>query len=285
MMDPYKILGVSKNASIDEIKKSYRKLAKKHHPDLNPGNKEAEKKFKDISNAYELIGTVEAKTKFDQGETEEPQQRGRQYSSAFKEDFDTDDIFSSFFGGKFNKQGRTSGLKMKGEDHVYKIDIEFIEAALGGEKIITLPNGKKLQIKIPPGIEEGKKLKLKGHGGPGIGGGPAGDAYVQIAIKPHEKFSRSGYDIVTELPISFFEALSGAEVKVPTIEGSVMLQIPPGVTTGSKLRIKNQGIKENGTRGNQIVTLKVAMPKILDPALINAIQKLEKKYSYDPRVM
>lgn len=291
MTDPYKILGVSKNASIDEIKKSYRKLAKKYHPDVNPNNKEAERMFKDISNAYDLIGTIEAKNKFDRGETDtaggfsyyEPRPGQRQYTSGFDQDFDSGDIFENLFGGRFTRQGKTSGIKMKGEDILYNMEIDFKEAAVGAQKVISLEGGKQLQIKIPAGIEEGNKLKLKGLGGRGIGGGAPGDLYIQISIKSHKMFTRVKNDIITEVPISFFEAISGAEIRVPTIDGSVMLKIPPGVTTGSKLRIKNKGVGANGAKGNLIVILKVAMPKDPDPSLQIAVQKLAKKYSYDPR--
>jgi DnaJ-class molecular chaperone len=280
MKDPYKILGVNKNASLEDIKKAYRVLAKKHHPDLNPGSKEAEKKFKEISNAYDLIGTEESKAKFDRGESDIPPQNN--YQNNYQSNFEgnPEDIFESLFG---RRGGRNINRKRKGEDHLYNIVIDFEESALGGEKLITLPNGKQLQIKIPAGIEEGQKLKLKGHGGAGMGNAESGDAFVQISIRPHEMFKRSGNDILSDVPISFFEAITGAEIKVPTIDGSVMLKIPSGVSTGSKLRIKNKGIGLEGARGNQIVTLKVVMPKIVDQNLQNEISKLEKEYSYNPR--
>jgi DnaJ-class molecular chaperone len=284
MKDPYKILGVNKNASLEDIKKAYRGLAKKYHPDLNPGNKEAEKKFKEISNAYDLIGTEESKAKFDRGESDIPPQNNNQgnYQNNYQSNFEgnPEDIFESLFG---RRGGRNINRKRKGEDHLYNIVIDFEESALGGEKLITLPNGKQLQIKIPAGIEEGQKLKLKGHGGTAMGNAESGDAYVQISIRPHETFKRSGNDIISDVPISFFEAITGAEIKVPTIDGSVMLKIPSGVSTGSKLRIKNKGIGLDGARGNQIVTLKVVMPKIVDQNLQNEISKLEKDYSYNPR--
>ena len=293
MNDPYKTLGVSRSDSLEEIKKSYRKLAKKYHPDINPNNKESEKKFKDILNAYELIGTNEAKEKFAKEEKEREQKNGQfyrddreqknGYSNEFENSFDSEDVFENIFGSRFMRQGKNSGIRMKGEDHLYKLDIEFKEAALGGQKNITLPDGRQLKLEIPAGTEDGEKIKFKGLGGQGIGGGLTGDVYVQISIKPHKFFSRVGNDIITEVSISFFEAISGAEIKVPTIDGSVMLKVPAGVTSGSKLRIKNKGIFHNSYTGHQIVILKVAIPKNIDPAFASAVQKLEQKYSYNPR--
>jgi len=309
MKDPYKVLGLAQTSSLDEIKKAYRKLAKQYHPDLNPGNKEAEANFKDISHAFDLIGTEDAKAKWDRGETDQQKQQqyddyvkgqktrqgtgqsyyntqqdyGRYASSFGGEDFDADDIFSQLFGGKAGGRSKRTA-DYAGEDELYKMEISFKEAAHGVEKAITLPNGKKLSVKIPAGIEEGKKLKFKGLGSPGHGKGPAGDVYVQIAISHLEGFSRDGKDILTEVPISFFEAIKGGEIPVNTIDGQVMLKVPAGVATGTRLRIKHKGAGAGEDRGNQIVTLKVVMPKNVDPGLLQAAQELEKKYGYNPRV-
>lgn len=300
MTDPYKILGVNKTASLDEIKKAYRKLAKKYHPDLNPVNSEAEKKFKELSHAFDLIGTKEAKEKFDRGETDEhqqhqyeqyrraqqerPQHNTHRYTSSFGDDPINDDLFESLFGGG-SKRGHRHERNMHaaGEDELYQMEVELLEAVHGGEKVITLPNGKKLQVKIPAGIESGKKLKFKGLGGAGIGGAPAGDAYIQVNVKSMPGFSRVENDLHTEVPISFFEAVQGAEIEVPTIDGSVMLSIPAGVSTGSKLRVKNKGAGPLESRGNQIITLKVVMPKNISPELKEALGKLSAEFAYNPR--
>lgn len=295
MNDPYKILGVTRTASQEDIKKAYRKLAKKYHPDLNPGNTELEKKFKEAAHAFDLIGTSEARARFDRGETEDAgvgnnpfysrsdqqqqqryyrtQENGGRYSSGFSKDFDPEDLFESLFG-------RTQHRQKSGEDYLYRLDVDFLEAALGAEKIITLPNGKKLQIKIPAGIEEGKKLKFKGLGEPGIN---PGDVYIQIFIKPDQHFTRHGHDIHSDLNISFFEAITGAEVSVPTIDGHVMLTIPPGSSNGSRLRIKNKGAGPPDQRGNHIVTLKIMMPKDITPEFKNAVSGLRKQFDYNPR--
>jgi DnaJ-class molecular chaperone len=300
MKDPYEILGINKNADQEQVKKSYRKLAKKYHPDLNPGNKEAELKFKDVSHAFDQIGTPEARAKFDRGETNEQQQkqyddymkgqgqqsyydtqdRGGRYSYSFGEDIGGADFFENLFGS-----GRRSRpMDFPGEDVNYKMEVSFKEAALGGEKVITLPEGKSLKVKIPAGIESGKKLRFKGMGQTGYGRGPKGDAYIEIIVTPLEGFSRKGKDIESELPISFLEAITGAEVEVPTIEGSVMMKIPSGVSSGSKLRIKGKGAGEKDDRGNHIVTLKIVMPKHIDPGLKEAAEGIKKQYNYDPRI-
>ncbi len=300
MIDPYQALGLTKTASQEDIKKSFRKLAKKYHPDLNPGNKEAEKKFKEVSHAFDVIGTPEAKAKFDSGETDEQQQKkyeefmkkkkpsyydtqhdGGRYSYSFGDDLGGEDFFGNLFGGG----GRRAGsVDFPGDDITYKMDVDFKEAALGGEKIITLPDGKKLQVKIPAGIDSGKKLRFKNMGQPGRGKGQAGDAFIEINVKPLKGFSRTGDDIESELPVSFLDAITGAEVEVPTLDGSIMMKIPAGVSTGSKLRIKGKGAGAEGKRGNQIVVLKIVMPKNVDPALQAAAENLKQQFNYDPRM-
>lgn len=302
MTDPYQILGVSKNATQEEIKRSYRKLAKNFHPDLNPGNKEAEKKFKAISHAFDQIGNAEARGKFDRGETDEQQQRqyeehqkkqskkGRsfydtqqetgRYSNAFGEDFGDEEFFENLFGTSRKSRRKAD---MQGEDVSYQLEVSFKEAALGSEKTITLPGGKNILVKIPPGIESGKKLRFKGLGLPGTGKGKPGDAYIEIDVRPMSGFKRVGLNIEVEVPISFFEAVTGSEIKVPTIEGEVMLKIPSGVSTGSKLRIKGKGAGAGENRGHEIVILKVVIPKNIDPALKSAVEDLKTKFNYNPR--
>lgn len=308
MKDPYAILGLSSGASLEDIKKAYRKLAKKYHPDLNPGNKEAELKFKDISHAFDLIGTAEAKAKWDRGETDQQKQQqyedfmkrgqrggprygqtqggGGRYSYSFGEEMGDDDIFSSFFGGGgpgrgFGGGGR--GFNIPGQDETYKLEVDFKDAALGGETLITLPSGKKLQVKIPAGIQEGQKLKFKGLGGQGIGEAPPGDAYIEIQIRPSEKYRREGKDILSEVSISVFEAISGGEIPVETIDGSILLKVPPGVSSGSRLRIKGKGAGIGEGRGNHLVELKIVTPKNPDPEFQKSMKELSEKFAYDPR--
>lgn len=306
MTDPYEVLGVPKTAGIEEIKKSYRKLAKKYHPDLNPGNKEAEKKFKAVSHAFDQIGNPESKAKFDRGETEEQKQKqyeefmknqerqqsfydsqreGGRYSYSFGEDFGGADFFESIFGrARKGRHEASDEMSLPGQDVNYKMEVDFREAALGGIKNVTLMNGRTLQVKIPAGIESGKKLRFKGLGESGIGKGAPGDVLIEVAVKPLPGFRRNGNDVEVEVPISFIEAITGGEIKVPTLEGEVLMKIPPGVSSGSKLRIKGKGAGTGQNRGNEIVNLKIVSPKEVDPALKSAIEKLKDQFDYNPRM-
>jgi DnaJ-class molecular chaperone len=305
MKDPYQILGVTKDASQEAIKNAYRSLAKKYHPDLNPGNKERETKFKDIAAAYEKIGDPEMRAKFDRGETEdqmrdsaqrgygsgpfyyESQDGAGRYSQSYGGGGFDEDFFENIFrqagaGGARHARGRVTDLP--GEDELYQMEVDLRDAALGAEREINLPSGKKLRVKIPAGIETGARLRFRGQGGPGIGKGPAGDVYVEVNVRPLEGFHRKGKEIEVEVPVSFIEAALGAEIQVPTIEGHVMLKIPPGVTTGSRLRVRGKGVASaKGERGDQIVSLKVVMPKTLAPEMKKAFEEWREKYSYNPR--
>jgi DnaJ-class molecular chaperone len=301
LKDPYQVLGVSKTATQDEIKNAYRGLAKKFHPDLNPGNKTAEEKFKDISIAYERIGTSDERAKFDRGETQEQkeQQAQQQYEQArtdghaggrrgpfYHETQQGGGRYSDFFEDLFREAGHQPPGDMPGEDHRYQMTVDFKDAVLGAEREVTLMNGKHLKVRIPPGLESGAKLRFKNQGGLGQGRAPAGDAYVEIAVKPLEGFKRVGNDIEIEAQISFIEAILGAEIKVPTLESPVMLKVPPGVSTGSRLRIRGKGVArhlDHKEPGDQIVVLKVVMPKKVDPGLAEAVRSWGDKYSYNPR--
>jgi DnaJ-class molecular chaperone len=298
MIDPYKILGVSKTASEDEIKKVYRTLAKKYHPDLNPGNKDSEAKFKEVNEAYSMVGTKEAREKFDNGETlnenfykdafrsrsgpyyREFQDGGGRYTQFYQGD--ADDLFGSFFEGFSQKGG---GFNIHGQDHIYKMEVDLQDAVRGAEREIMMPDGKRLKVKIPPGIDEGAKLRFKGQGGPAQGKGKPGDAYVEISIKPSDIFNRAGNDLELETPITIDEAVNGAKIKVPTIDGTVMLTIPAGVNTGTKLRVKGKGMPLRGgkERGDQIVVLKVVLPDKVDSRFSDFIKNWSADHPYNPR--
>lgn len=305
MNDPYLILGVDKKSSLDEIKTAYKKLARKYHPDLNPGKKESEEKFKNVANAYDLIGTVEARAKFDSGDTDEQKQKqydefvknqakrrgptykdtqdkGGRYSYEYATGMD-DDIFSSLFGKNKNHQG-SSGFNYPGEDELFQLEISFYESAVGVQKTINLPNGKKLQVQIPGGITSGQKLKFKGQGKPGMGAAPVGDLFIQISVSPSEQFKREGKDIVSEVPISFFEAINGGDVEIDTIDGKIMLKIPAGVTTGTRLRIKGKGAGKQDERGNHLALIKIVMPKDPSAEFKESMAHLEKQFNYNPRM-
>lgn len=297
---PYEILGVTSTASADDIKNAYRKLAKKFHPDLNPGNKDAEKKFKEINGANELIGSPESRAKYDRGESEAQQERasgagggrgpfysqtqqgGGRYSSSF-EGMD-DEMFQSIFGRMGGRASRQSE-DMPGEDALYQMEIDFKDAVLGAEREITLPGGKRLRVKIPAGVESGVKLRFSGQGEVGRGKGPAGDAYVQLNVRPSKLFRREKNDLEIELPVSLSEAVLGGEVKVPTVDGWVLLKIPPQVSSGQRLRIPGKGVPSvgGGKRGDQFVVLKVITPTELDADFKLAVESWSKRQPFDPR--
>ena len=293
MLNPYEVLGVTKTATQEEIKKSYRNLAKRNHPDLNPGNKKAEEKFKEISHAHDLIGTPEERAKFDSGEMDgyhhqERQQRQKEgrsygannerYTQAYADQFAGEDFFENIFGTRKKNPPQKSD-----RDHYYQMAVSFKESILGSEKVITLPNGKNLQIKIPPGITSGTKLRFKNQGMPGPDEFNHGDAFVEIQVEPLEGWTRHGLDLETEVAISFIEGITGSEISVQTMHGPVMLKIPPGANTGTKLRIKGKGVIKEHEMGNQIIKLKVMLPKVITPELSAAMANLKEIYNYNPR--
>jgi DnaJ-class molecular chaperone len=287
--DPYTILGVKKEASQDDIQKAYRRLAKKLHPDLNPGNKQAEEKFKEVSAAYDLLGDTEKRARFDRGEidasgAERPQQRyyrdfadaGSPYANdAGFADFASDDILSQIF----SREGRTN-IRMRGSDVHYRLELDFLDAVNGGKKQITLPDGSLLDVNIPPGTREGQVLRLRGKGRPGIGGGAPGDALVEVEVGPHPIFTRKGDDIAVDLPVSLHEAVLGGKVRVPTSSGPVTMTIPRWSNTGTVLRLKGKGVpRPDGTHGDQFVTLKVVLPEKPDPELETFVTQWRGAYS------
>jgi len=299
MQDPYEALGVKKDASADDIRKAYRTLAKKHHPDLNPGDKKAESRFKDIQVAYDLLSDEEKKARFDRGEIDasgqEPPQRryyrdfaegadGTKYYSqeGFAGAGDIDDILSQVFGGR---GARGAAFRSRGGDVSYSLEIDFLDAARGARTTITLPDGRSLAVTIPPGVHDRETLRLKGQGMPGYEGGEAGDAYIELHIRPHAFFRRKDNDIHMELPVSLSEALLGGKVTVPTVSGAVSMTIPKGSNTGTSLRLKGKGIpdRKTGIAGDQYVTLKVVLPEKPDEALAEFVEKWAPDHSYDPR--
>lgn len=299
--DPYDVLGVSKSATQDEIHKAYRKLAKKLHPDLNPGNAKAADQFKDVASAHDLLGDPEKRARFDRGEidasgAERPQQRyyreyadaggaRRYYSSAGFEDFgDASDLFADLFG-RSRAGGGARSARMRGQDAQYRLEVDFLEAVRGGKRRITLPDGNSLDLTIPEGVADGHVLRLKGKGGPGLGGGPPGDALIELSVRPHPLFSRQGDDIVVELPITIDEAILGGKIEVPTVSGRVALTIPKGSSSGQTLRLRGKGVKrrDGKTHGDQLVRLKIVMPPTIDTELEEFMRKWRERRRYDPR--
>jgi DnaJ-class molecular chaperone len=306
MKDPYSVLGVSKTASEGEIKAAYRSLAKKMHPDVNPGDKDVDEKFKEISAAYNLLSDKEKKAKYDRGEIN-PDGSPR-YDSAFHRaysqsgaggragggaggfDFggggDFEDIFSDLFGRtRRSGGGRTHRPQQpKGNNVQYTVQVSFAEAAKGIPRRITLYDGKSLDVTIPPGTEDGQTLRLRGQGMPGLGGG-AGDAYVTVQVQDDPIFDRDGSDIHVTVPVTIDEAVLGGKIRVPTIDGAVAVSIPPGSNSGSRLRLKGKGVAagKGGTRGDQIVHLQVVLPDKPDDELRSFLQGWSVRHPYEVR--
>jgi len=298
--DLYSVLGVAKTASAADITKAYRKLAKKLHPDLNPGDKAAEEKFKKIAAAYGIIGDEEKRKRYDAGEIdasgqETPQQRyyreyaggaeGARYrsSAGFEDIGGFSDLFVDLFGERGGARAGGRRFSMRGQDAQYRLEVDFLDAVNGTKTRITLPEGGTLDVTIPPGVTDGQVLRLKGKGGPGLGEGEPGDALIEIGVKPHPVFKREGEDIVVEVPITFDEAVLGGKVEVPTIGGRVSVTVPPGANTGQTLRLKGRGIKSKGRTGDQLVKLSVMMPERVDDDLKGFAETWREAHRYDPR--
>jgi DnaJ-class molecular chaperone len=278
--DPYQTLGVKRDASQEEIQKAYRRLAKMLHPDLNPGNKKAEEEFKNVSVSYDLLGDPDKRARFDRGEidasgAERPQHRYyRDFAEAgashpyatdagFADFAGADDVLSEIFG-----RGGRANLRMRGPDVHYRLELDFLDAVNGAKRQLTLPEKSALDVTIPPGTRDGQILRLRGKGRPGIGGGPSGDALIEIEVRPHPIFTRKGDDIYIDLPISLKEAVLGGKVTVPTPSGAVTMTVPKWTNTGRVLRLKGKGVpRPDGGRGDAHVTLKVMLPETPDPEL------------------
>ncbi|TCT44711.1 DnaJ C-terminal domain-containing protein [Martelella mediterranea] len=298
--DPYAVLGVAKNASEADIKKAYRQLAKKLHPDLNPGDKAKAEQFSAVTAAYDLLGDPEKRRRFDAGEIDANQQETpeRQYYRSYADadpsgryafDGDFDDLgsfFSQAFGGRAGGFGRGGAqMKVRGKDRHFHLQVSLMEALKGAKKTVGLPEGGRISISIPAGIEDGKSLRLSGKGEAGRNGGPAGDAYVRVDITPDPVFERDGDDIKMDLPVSIDEAVLGATVSVPTIDGRVNLKVPQNSSSGRVMRLKGKGAPKSGGHGagDLLVRLKIVMPETPDKALEDAIRDWRSRYSYDPR--
>ena len=298
--DYYDILGVNKNASDEELKKAYRKLAMKYHPDRNPNKKEAEERFKELNEAYAVLSDKEKRKQYDTFGQEGFRQRFSQ-DDIFR-GFDFEDIFSNLFGGRGRREFRSGGrggfdfsdlfgrggyqdmgrMPQKGEDMVYEWPITLEEAALGGEKKVSLPKGGKVEeiyVKIPPGIPSGKKLRVAGKGAAGRNGGPPGDLYLQISIRNHPIFVREGDDLIVEREIAFSEAVLGTTMEVPTLEGMKKVKVPPGTQCHTKMRLKGLGVPrfQGSGRGDEYVKVIVKVPKRVGEKTRKLIEELAKE--------
>jgi DnaJ-class molecular chaperone len=307
MRDPYDVLGVAKNASEAEIKKAFRTLAKKYHPDSHSKDKNAANKFQEVNAAYEIVGDKEKRAQYDRGEIDaNGQPRGfdpgaQGWGGGFRhggrgehggpggfrwqtseEGFDAEDILSDLFGGLGGRRGGGRQPR-RGEDLQFTTTVTLEEAAQGGTRRIVLGDGRQVEVKIPAGVKDGQTIRLRGQGVPGRRGGPAGDALITVQLALHPRFQRDGRDLRLELPITLQEAVLGGKVTVPTLSGPVALTVPANSNTGATLRLKGKGLPGQGgdPAGDLYVRLAVALPDARDPAL-EAFAR-EWQVRYDPR--
>lgn len=294
--NPYDVLGVAPTASADEIKKAYRRLARKLHPDLNPGDKTGEEKFKDVANAYRLLGDPDKRKRFDAGEIDEtgaerPQHRYyRDYADAddshayasdagFADYADGDDPFAELL-----RRSAQARANRRGQDLRYQLPITLAESIAGGSRRLTMPTGGVLDVTVPAGIVSGQTLRLKGKGAPGAGTGGPGDALIEVEVLPDPRFARDGDDITHEAPVSLAEAVLGGRIRVPTPTGEVAVAVPAGSNSGTTLRLKGQGApRRGGGRGDEFVKLTIMLPKEPDPELKDFVSAWAAGKTFNPR--
>lgn len=303
--DFYEVLGVSQSASQDEIRKAYKKLARKFHPDVKPADPDAEAKFSEITEAYDVLSDAEKRRNFDQfGHGFRGASGGPGGGNPFQgfggggASFDLEDLLGGAFGsggrGGNPFQGFGGGRRgqlrpQKGSDAKAEITVPFTVAVEGGEHSLSVQHGstnERLTVKIPAGIDDGQTIRLSGQGSPGSGGGSAGDLLITIRISPHPWFRRDGHNLLIDVPLSPSEAALGAKIDVPTLtEGEVVLSVPPGTSSGAKLRLRGKGVRnpKTGDRGDQFVVLKIVLPKDITEEARALYQQLAELPSTDPR--
>ncbi len=319
MRDPYLVLGLTRSASADDIKQAFRGLAKQYHPDLNPGRPDIEQKFKEVNAAYSLLSDPDKRARFDKGEidangAERPDRTFRRAWGAGPgagrgagfgargpgggakpgaggadagDDPFADDFFNDIFGATKRRYsaGSGAGVKAKGSDVNYSVSVSFADACLGSKRRLTLSTGKTIDVNIPPGTRDQTKLRLKGQGLAGLGGAGAGDAIVEVLVDPHPLFTRKDDDIHLDVPVTLQEAVLGAAIKVPTLDGQVAVKVPAGANSGTILRLKGKGIPnaDRKVTGDLYVKLMVMLPEKPDAELSSFIERWSKGKDYDVR--
>ncbi len=291
--DLYKELGVARGASDEDVRRAYRKRAKEFHPDVNPDNRvAAEARIKTINAAFAILGEPEKRRQYDAGQIDangEPRQRthrtyagGRPGGATGGDDFGFGDIFSDIFGR--GRGGATGTVGLRGPDVRYTLEVDFLEAANGAKKRVTMPGGAALDMAVPEGVTDGQVLRLKGKGGEGPRGGEPGDALVEIKVRLHSEFRRTGDDIHTSVPITIDEAVLGGKIEVATIHGRVALTIPKGTSSGRAFRMKGRGVRSAPGQqpGDQIVTIAIVMPEEIDEKLAYFLTEWRRAHAYDP---
>jgi DnaJ-class molecular chaperone len=308
MKDLYKALGVAEDADAEAIKKAYRKLAKQNHPDATGGDKKKTERFKEISEAYEILGDDKKRKEYDRlrrapvGADGMPQGFDPDsFAQAFgggqggfrggnvhvSGDFeDLGDIFSSLFGGAANSPfGRGRPRVQRGQDMIGRMDVSFKEAALGTRRTIRSGGGSSIEVQVPPGVETGGRLRIPRQGGPAPQGGQPGDLHLEINVTPDPRLRRDGDDVELTLPLTVAEAALGTKVDVPTVDGNVRLTIPSGTSSGARLRLRGKGIKRaDGSRGDQIARVEIVAPKVAadDAETRKLIEELDKRTTKGP---
>lgn len=287
----YDILGVAKTATDDEIRKAYRKLARKHHPDVNPGNKASEDKFKKVSSAYEVLSDAKKRAAYDEFGEESLQGgfdavKAREYQRWQQTRQQRAQNFSDYGGGAeefdfadlFGRARAPRGPARGGDMHA-SMEMELHQAISGTEVTLEVPSHGTVRVRIPPGADSGSVIRVPGKGAPGRGGGPPGDLVIEIEVKAHPRVRREGLDLHMDLPVTLSEAYNGASIEVPTFEGNVVLKIPPRSQNGAKLRLRGKGIGRKDARGDFLIALDVRMPDKQDDALAEALRASNAAYS------
>jgi len=295
--DPYVALGVPRDATPDAIKRAYRKLARQHHPDLNPGKPAAEARFKAVAAAHDLLSDPERRARFDRGEIDAHGQEQRpaggyrrQAEAAAGERYDGaegggfEDLFADLFEARAGTGAARGAGPRRGRDAAYRLDVPFLSAVLGATQHLTLPDGRELTVTIPPGVTTGQVLRLRGQGGPGRQGGAAGDALIELTVGGHRLFERDGADLRMTVPVTLREAVLGGPVLVPTPSGTLRVTLPPGSDTGRQIRLRGKGVAAHGARpaGDLLLTLRVVIGPP-DTALESFLREWTPSVPFDPR--